>query len=113
MDLGGGSGAAQPSHAPMDWEPDLLRADVVDRKYAGAIVTAAAACAEDTAGQTCFICMDGAEEEGLVRGCACRGGNGFAHVSCLARQAQVEVEQDSTPSHVRAAQGEMITLFLL
>jgi hypothetical protein len=77
----------------MDWEPDLLRADVVDRKYAEAIVTAATACAEDTAGQTCFICMDGAEEEGLVRGCACRGGNGFAHVSCLARQAQVEVKQ--------------------
>ena len=27
----------------------------------------------------------GRRRRGLVRGCACRGGNGFAHVSCLAR----------------------------
>ena len=31
--------------------------------------------------------------EGLVRGCACRGEAGFAHVSCLARQAKVLVEE--------------------
>ena len=35
-------------------------------------------------------------EEGLVRGCSCRGGNGFAHVSCLARQAQVAFERSNT-----------------
>ena len=47
-------------------------------------------CAEDTAGQTCFICMEAVHSstgEGLVRGCACRGGNGFVHVLCLALQA--------------------------
>jgi len=39
--------------------------------------------------------MDGIHpdtNEGLVRGCACRGAAGFAHVSCLARQAQVAVK---------------------
>ena len=74
--------------------PALLAADQADQHYADAVQTAVAACAEDTEGQTCFICMDGAAEEGLVRGCACRGAAGVAHVSCLARQAQVVAERD-------------------
>ena len=73
--------------------PSLLAADQADQHYADAVQTAVAACAEDTEGQTCFICMDGAAEEGLVRGCACRGAAGVAHVSCLARQAQVAAER--------------------
>ena len=51
------------------------------------------ACADDTRGQMCFICMDGDSEEGLVRGCACRGAAGFAHVSCLAEQAKILVAE--------------------
>ena len=81
--------------------PSLLAADQADQHYADAVQTAVAACAEDTEGQTCFICMDGAAEEGLVRGCACRGAAGVAHVSCLARQAQVAVERRSGPSILR------------
>ena len=43
-------------------------------------------CKLDTKGQTCFICMEGVERrhapnEGLVRGCACRGTAGVAHLS--------------------------------
>jgi len=73
--------------------PSLLAADQADQHYADAVQTAVAACAADTAGQTCYICMDGNDEEGLVRGCACRGALGVAHVSCLARQAQVVAER--------------------
>ena len=64
-----------------------------NKKYGEAVAEAVEECAEDTEGQTCFICMDGEAEEGLVRGCSCRGAAGFAHVSCLARQAQVSVEE--------------------
>ena len=64
-----------------------------NEKYAEAVSVAAEACAEDTKGQTCFICMDGAAAEGLVRGCSCRGASGFAHLSCLARQAEIAVER--------------------
>ena len=32
-------------------------------------------------------------KEGLVRGCACRGTAGFAHVSCLAEQAKILVAE--------------------
>ena len=78
-------------------EPPLLSHDQVDQRYTEAVVTAVSACAVDTAGQTCFICMDGAGDEGLVRGCACRGAAGFAHVSCLARLAQVAVERGTGP----------------
>ena len=70
-------------------------------KYAEAVAVAATACAEDTKGQTCFICTQALHwktKEGLVRGCSCRGTAGFAHVSCLAEQAKillVEVEENN------------------
>ena len=60
-----------------------------DKKYEEAVAAAVEECAEDTAGQTCYICLEDGSEEGLVRMCACRGAAGFAHVSCLARQAKI------------------------
>ena len=65
----------------------------VELKCREAAKDAVAACAEDTAarGQTCYICLDGGDE-GLVRRCSCRGKNGFVHVSCLVRAAQVAIE---------------------
>ena len=83
-------------------EPLLLRVDQAEPRYNEALQTAVAACATDTVGQTCYICLGpGDEEEGLVRGCSCRGGAGFAHVSCLARQAEVAVERGSGPGWER------------
>jgi tetratricopeptide (TPR) repeat protein len=63
-----------------------------NNKYEEAVAVAAKACAEDTKGQTCYICTQALHwktKEGLVRGCACRGTAGFAHVSCLAEQAKI------------------------
>ena len=57
-----------------------------DKKYKEAVAVAVEACAEDTKGQTCYICTQALHwktKEGLVRMCACRGTAGFAHVSCL------------------------------
>jgi tetratricopeptide (TPR) repeat protein len=65
-------------------------------KYAEAVTTAATACAEDTKGQTCYICTQALHwktKEGLVRMCSCRGTAGFAHVSCLAEQAKILREE--------------------
>ncbi|CAH0375663.1 unnamed protein product [Pelagomonas calceolata] len=64
-------------------------------KYTEAVSVAAEACAEDTKGQTCYICTQALHwktKEGLVRMCACRGTAGFAHVSCLAEQAKILVD---------------------
>jgi tetratricopeptide (TPR) repeat protein len=61
-------------------------------KYSEAVAVAAEKCAEDTKGQTCYICtqtLHWKTKEGLVRGCACRGTSGVAHVSCLAEQAKI------------------------
>jgi len=61
-------------------------------KYADAVAVAAEKCADDTKGQTCYICTQALHwktKEGLVRMCACRGTAGFAHVSCLAEQAEI------------------------
>ncbi|CAH0379666.1 unnamed protein product [Pelagomonas calceolata] len=63
-----------------------------DKKYKEAVAKAVEKCADDTKGQTCYICTQALHwktKEGLVRGCACRGTAGFAHVSCLAEQAKI------------------------
>jgi len=59
--------------------------------------------ADNTKGQTCYICLEAVHPrtgEGLVRGCVCRdrdgvasGTTGIAHVSCLAEQAKILMEQ--------------------
>jgi hypothetical protein len=67
-----------------------------NKKYTEAVSVAAEACAEDTKGQTCYICTQALHwktKEGLVRGCSCRGTAGFAHVSCLAEQAKILVAE--------------------
>jgi tetratricopeptide (TPR) repeat protein len=67
-----------------------------NEKYAEAVAVAVEKCADDTKGQTCFICTQALHwktKEGLVRGCACRGTAGFAHVSCLAEQVKLLVEE--------------------
>jgi len=67
-----------------------------DKKCAEAVAEAVEACADDTKGQTCFICTQALHwktKESLVRGCACRGTAGFAHVSCLAEQAKILVAE--------------------
>jgi len=67
-----------------------------NNKYAEAVSVAAEACAEETKGQTCYICTQALHwktKEGLVRGCSCRGSAGFAHVSCLAEQAKILVAE--------------------
>ena len=67
-----------------------------DKKLKEAVAAAVEECADDTKGQTCYICTQALHwktKEGLVRGCACRGTAGFAHVSCLAEQAKIWVAE--------------------
>ena len=78
-------------------------------KYSEAVSVAAEACAEDTKGQTCYICTQALHwktKEGLVRMCACRGTAGFAHVSCLAEEAKIlhaEAEENNLDDKVMQA----------
>ncbi|CAH0379670.1 unnamed protein product [Pelagomonas calceolata] len=75
-------------------------------KYAEAVAVAVEKCADDTKGQTCYICTQALHwktKEGLVRGCSCRGTAGFAHVSCLAEQAKIlfaEAEENNLDNKV-------------
>ena len=77
-----------------------------NKKYAEAVAAAVEKCAEDTKGQTCFICTQALHwktKEGLVRGCSCRGTAGFAHVSCLVEQAKIlcaEAEENNLGNEV-------------
>ena len=81
-------------------------------KYADAVTVAAEACADDTKGQTCYICTQALHwktKEGLVRMCACRGTAGFAHVSCLAEQAKIlytEAEENNLGDKARHARWD-------
>ena len=67
-----------------------------DKKYKEAVAATVEACADDTKGQTCYICTQALHwktKEGLVRMCSCRGTSGFVHVSCLAEQAKILVAE--------------------
>jgi len=80
-----------------------------DNKYKAAVTVAVEKCADDTKGQTCYICTEAVHwktKEGLVRECACRGTAGFAHMSCLAEQAKIlvaEVEETNLDDKVKNA----------
>jgi tetratricopeptide (TPR) repeat protein len=59
---------------------------------------AAASAASDHDASTCFICLEphsgpGSSQRLLHGGCACRGGSGFGHVTCIAKAAQ-ETNED-------------------
>ena len=101
--------SSDPSDHSLNRRPDELPAAsgdtyadpaYVELKCWEAAKDAVAACAEDTAGQTCYICLDGGEE-GLVRGCSCRGENGFVHMSCLVRAAEVAEESQGESGWAR------------
>ncbi len=85
-------------------------------KYSEAVAVAVEKCADDTKGQTCFICTQALHwktKEGLVRGCACRGTAGFAHVSCLAEQARIlfaEAEENNKPRYPVVARWQTCSL---
>ena len=67
-----------------------------DKKCKEAVAVAVEKCADDTAGQTCFICTQALHwktKEGLVRGCSCRGTAGNVHVSCLVEQAKILIAE--------------------
>ena len=66
-----------------------------DKKAEEAADEAVAACAAQGVPQDaeCFICKCSIEGTGIVRGCACRGSMGLAHVSCLVRQADMAVKE--------------------
>jgi tetratricopeptide (TPR) repeat protein len=79
-----------------------------NKKYAEAVAVAAEACAEDTKGQTCYICTQALHwktKEGLVRGCSCRGTAGVAHVSCLAEQAKILWDEAEENNLLRTERG--------
>ena len=67
---------------------------------------AVVACAAEGVPQDaeCFICKSSIEGKGIVRGCACRGTTGLAHVSCLVRQAQVAAAEARETERAAAAE---------
>ena len=71
---------------------EQFHADAEAKKAADAAV---AYCAAEGVPQDaeCFICKSSIEGKGIVRGCACRGTMGLAHLSCLVWQAETSVKE--------------------
>ena len=67
-------------------EPFYASAKAKESAEAAVVACAAEGVPQDA---ECFICKSSVEGKGIVRGCACRGTMGLAHLSCLVRQAQV------------------------
>ena len=77
-----------------------------NKKYKEALAVAVEASAADAKGQKCYICLEAVHPstgEGLVRGCACQGDQGFAHVSCLVRQDEIVLEDAKDRAFARRA----------
>ena len=66
-----------------------------DAKFKEAADAAVASCTAEGVPQDaeCFICRSSIAGKGIVRGCACRGTMGLAHVACLVRQAEMEMKR--------------------
>ena len=68
------SGESMTEAAAEPGQAGLPSREQAENHYDEAVAEAVQACAEDTAGQRCYICFgEGDEDEGLVRMCACRG----------------------------------------
>mmetsp|Transcript_5467 Transcript_5467/g.16855 ORF Transcript_5467/g.16855 Transcript_5467/m.16855 type:complete len:480 (+) Transcript_5467:464-1903(+) len=86
----------------------ILAFDRACAMAAAAHASAVASCAHAAEhAATCYLCLEGNEREGLVRGCACRETlttcAGFVHISCLARHASWstridDLTADETPA---------------
>ena len=78
---------------------------------AGAEFVSVEACAEDTKGKKCYICLEAVHPrtgEGLVRGCACGDRDGVASGSTGIRMKKIYVEaflldRAATPDEFREA----------
>mmetsp|Transcript_5319 Transcript_5319/g.16777 ORF Transcript_5319/g.16777 Transcript_5319/m.16777 type:complete len:432 (+) Transcript_5319:233-1528(+) len=77
-----------------------------DERAEAAASAAVASCASLTAGvrgPVCLFCRTRRgpdfwrQDEGLMRGCVCRGGDGFFHLTCLANEAARAVEDEEEP----------------
>jgi hypothetical protein len=83
-----------------------------NKRYTEAVAVAVEKCADDTKGQTCYICTQALHwktKEGLVRMCSCRGTSGFAHVSCLAEEARIlfaEAEENNLDNNAKQARWD-------
>jgi hypothetical protein len=91
-----------------------------DKKYKEAVAVAVEACAADTKGQKCYICLEAVHPrtgEGLVRGCACGDRDGVsspelgvAHVSCFGR---LKINGEEREETLRAANNYADSLIYL
>jgi len=65
--------------------PQLKRHVAIEIAFERVLTTTFPKEAEVPADARCYICLDGGDT--LLRGCACRGASGWAHVDCLAEMA--------------------------
>jgi len=65
--------------------PQLKRHVAIEIAFERVLTTTFPKEAEVPADARCYICLDGGDT--LLRGCACRGASGWAHVDCLAAMA--------------------------
>ena len=88
-------------------DADTRRMAETDEKLVEAAAAAVEKCRQQTRGAACYICLDDEAAEGLVRGCACRGESGYAHVSCLARQAHIHFG-DNLAKGMQSADNDVV-----
>ena len=88
-----GKRAAMTSSARRLSEPVVQNSFMLIRSTRRRHAIMAEACADDTKGQTCYICTARAmKTRASCAGARAADGSGFVHLSCLVRQAKILVE---------------------
>ena len=77
---------------PCHERPIFAMSTAENRGQKGDVATAAS---DEEEPDMCWLCLDGEDESGqpLRRDCSCRGGSGWAHLSCVVGYAKQETEK--------------------
>lgn len=109
--------ASGPMNSSGDFVPTLtldieVRREILRRRGDVAIMRAwAKKAGVETLGDeilpSCWVCLEPGIRHGheLMRGCACRGSAGFAHIECLAEVAQSDGYRDGAENNGKQGQG--------
>lgn len=97
-DAGGGPDPSRPHDGAEAAEPPRTStatsldfdADEYARENRQRVQKAAMPAAAAPADAHCYLCLEGASEGELIRGCACRGSAGFAHLACFVQSAKAD-----------------------
>ena len=96
--------------------PWLTDAAQAAQRYEEAAAVAVEACADDTKGQKCYICLEAVHSrtgEGLVRGCGCGDRDGVSYAHPTVHAIKRSLDESRAALRVRSLLGLLALAFMV